>query len=344
MTPKSRIAVSDFSTFRNPVYYEKKRFSTPPGIDGMQVIVTIIPIFVIIMLGWVARKKGFITPDFLEPANKLVYYLSIPAMIFSAIARASFHEQFNGLVLSLTLLAATLLYLSADILARLLKMAPPRAGAFVQSSGHGNLGYIGLPIALYYLGENGLVKAGIICGFLMILQNLLSVVALQLHDSSSNSMPGLMSLCKKLIGNPVIMAAMAGIAASALEIPIPQVIQRSIDILGGLAPPMALLLIGASLSLQLMRTYLRPTLGAVALKLIALPAAGVLLFSTFNVQVDDYLPALILLCSPTATVAYVMAREMNGDGDFAVATISASTLFSSITFMVWLTIISSFAI
>ena len=306
----------------------------------MEVIVTIIPIFSIIILGWVARKRGFITGEFLEPANRLVYYLSLPALIFNSIAKTSFHEQFDALVLGLTLLAAAAIYLLAAIYARLVKMAPSRIGPFVQSSGHGNLGYIGLPIALYYLGQEGLAKAGIICGFLMILQNLLSVVALQMHDPTAQKLPGLKALGGKLLGNPVIIGAMAGIIVSALAIPIPRVVLRCLDILGGLAPPTALLLIGASLSLQLMRTYVRPTLSAVLLKLVLLPAFGLLLFDLFALSPDDYLPAIILLSSPTATVAYVMAREMHGDADFSVATISASTLFSSITFMLWLALVA----
>jgi predicted permease len=136
---------------------------------------------------------------------------------------------------------------------------------------------------------------------------------------------------------------MTGIAVSALELPVPRVIGRSIDILGGLAPPMALLLIGASLSLNLMRKYLLPTLGAVALKLLLLPAGGLLLFNLFHLEPGAYLPALILLCSPTATISYVMAREMHGDADFAVAAISASTLFSSLTFIIWLAGVSHLA-
>ena len=79
----------------------------------LEVIITIIPIFAIIILGWGARKKSFITPEFLEPANKLVYYLSIPAMVFISIARSSFHEHFDVKVLSLTLLAATGIYSTA---------------------------------------------------------------------------------------------------------------------------------------------------------------------------------------------------------------------------------------
>ena len=155
----------------------------------MEVIVTIIPIFVIIILGWVSRKRGFITGEFLEPANRLVFHLSIPAMIFNSIAKADFHKEFDGRVLALTLLSAASIYLLAELVSRLTCMAPARAGAFVQSSGHGNQGYIGLPVALYYLGEVGLAKASIVCGFLMILQNIFSVVALQLHGTANAGLP-----------------------------------------------------------------------------------------------------------------------------------------------------------
>lgn len=128
----------------------------------MEVMVTITPIFAIIILGWGSRKRGFITPEFLEPANKLVYYLSIPAMIFNSIAKSSFHEQFDGKVLSLTLIASTGIYAAAYGFTRLVTMEPARAGAFVQSSGHGNVGYIGIPIA-FYLGGCDLEAAPAPC-------------------------------------------------------------------------------------------------------------------------------------------------------------------------------------
>lgn len=108
----------------------------------MEAFLTIIPIFIIIILGWGARKKGFITPEFLVPANRLVYYLSIPAMIFSAIVKSSFHEQFDGEVLLLTLLAATCVYTAAFLVTRIRKVKPSRAGTFIQSSGHGNVAYL----------------------------------------------------------------------------------------------------------------------------------------------------------------------------------------------------------
>ncbi len=134
----------------------------------------------------------------------------------------------------------------------------------------------------------------------------------------------------------MIGSALAGIAVSAFNLPIPVVVQRSLDMLSGLGPPTALLLIGASLSISVMRTNLRAILTAVVIKLVVLPGIGLLLYEGLRVPAADDVPGLILLASPTATVTYVMSREMSGDADFAVAAISASTLFSAGTFLFWL--------
>ena len=81
-------------------------------------------------------------------------------------------------------------------------------------------------------------------------------------------------------------------------------------------------------------------MGAVTLKLIILPATGLVFYHGFHMGFDDYLPAMILLSTPTATVTYVMAKEMAADAEFSVAAISASTLFSSVTSIFWLSAIS----
>ncbi|PID74186.1 MAG: hypothetical protein CSB32_02075 [Desulfobacterales bacterium] len=59
----------------------------------MDIAATIIPIFIIIILGWLARRKGFLPPEFLNPANRLVYYIAIPAMIFNTLSQATLSSQ-----------------------------------------------------------------------------------------------------------------------------------------------------------------------------------------------------------------------------------------------------------
>ena len=87
-----------------------------------------------------------------------------------------------------------------------------------------------------------------------------------------------------------------------------------------------------------MRKRLAAVAGACFFKLLLLPAIGLGLFRLAGQASADWLPAIILLASPTATIAYVMAREMNADADFAVAAISATTLFSAATFVFWLSV------
>jgi predicted permease len=99
-----------------------------------------------------------------------------------------------------------------------------------------------------------------------------------------------------------------------------------------------LLLIGSSLSFTQIRRYLRPLLSIGVSKLVLLPALGLAFFHLLSLSRADTLPALILLSSPSATVTYVMSREMGGDPDLATGAISMTTLASALTFIGWLSL------
>lgn len=113
---------------------------------------------------------------------------------------------------------------------------------------------------------------------------------------------------------------------------------RCLDVLGDLALPMALLIIGASLSFNMAQSRLMTILSASAMKLILLPGIGYRMHRICDLAAA-YLTGIILLASPTATVSYVMAKEMKGDSELAVATISVSTLLSAVTFTLWLNVV-----
>ena len=302
----------------------------------MNIATTIIPIFAIIALGWFVRNKGFIQPEFLDPANRLVYYLAIPAMIFHEISKGSLSTQFDAAVILITLFSVLAVFAVAWCVGLAWRIRHGELGTFIQASFHGNLGYIGLAVAYYSLGNDGFVRASIIAGFIMILQNFLAVVALQFNSNDASTSKSKRDAVLRILGNPVILSALAGILFSSTGLKLPLVISRSLDILSGLALPMALILIGASLSFKLMRLKMFRIFSSSILKLILLPGVGFFLYRWFDIKLQDYLPGLILLASPTATLTYVMAKEMDGDSDFAVAALSCCTLLSAVTFFIWL--------
>ncbi len=305
----------------------------------MDIITTIIPIFAVIFVGWTARQRGFMPPTFLGPANQLVYYVAIPAMIFHAISQGSLSTDFNGRVALLTLSTLVFFFLLVwGVFSRMLRMTKSQFATFMQSSFHGNLGYIGLAVAYYYLGDRGLASASILAGFLMILQNFLSVFILQYYGSGTAARRPFFAVLRKILSNPVIFSALLGIGFSALEIPLHPIITRTLNIISGMALPLALLLIGASLSLSLIRSRFAAVLISGVLKLALLPGLGLFLYRIWGLSAAAYLPGLILLAAPTATITYVMAGEMNGDKQFAVAAISTNTLLSALTFFIWLSL------
>ncbi len=302
----------------------------------MDILDTILPVFLVIGLGSYCRHRRLIPEGFLAPANRLVYYLAIPAMIFSSIARSALSRHFSLPVLAGTLIPVVATYALAWLLARGTGVGRKHIGTFVQTAIHGNLGYIGFAVAFYFLGADGFAKASIVAGFLMILQNLLSVIVLQHHAPTNGARVSPRQTVGKILGNPIILSAVAGMGYALLQLPLPQVAVRTLDILSALALPLALLVIGASLSFRTGRHPLGAVILPCALKLLFLPGAGLLCFHLLGLSSRTFLPGLILLAAPSATVTYVMAKELGGDTDLAITNISVSTALSAVTFLFWL--------
>lgn len=306
----------------------------------MAIATTIVPIFVVILVGLFVQRGNFLPPEFAGPANRLVYYVAIPAMIFGAVAKSDFSALFSPLIVGFILASVTIVYFTASIIQRWLGLEPDQVGTFIQSAGHGNIGYMGLAVATYYLGETGLAHASVFGGFLMILQNILSVTALSLYATGAQVRRKRFALVRKIMANPIILAVLAGMIFSIGHIAVPVMLQRSLKIISDLALPMALLLIGGSLSFDQVRKYGKISLYTSFLKLIVLPGVGFLLFHLAGVAGNAMTAAIIIMGCPTATVTYVMSKEINGDFSLASASITLSTLASGLTLAFWLGLLS----
>jgi len=300
------------------------------------ILITIVPIFMVILVGLALRPFGLMEEGFVRPANQLVYYVAIPAMLFREVSEAALADYFSLSVVGATVLPPVAFFLAGLVLTRMATFPRQQAGTLLQCSFHGNLGYIGLAVSYYFLGSEGFTKASILAGFLMLVQNLLSVVALTRSHETQGEGLATGRVIRRVVLNPIILAAAAGILFSLARWPLPTIVDRSLKILSGMALPLALLVIGTSLSFTQLRRHLPRVFAITVSKLILLPAAGLALVHLFRLSKGDSLPALILLASPTATVSYVMSREMGGDPDLATAAISVTTLVSGVTYTFWL--------
>jgi malate permease and related proteins len=297
----------------------------------MKIIETIAPIFIIIALGYIIRRLGFLSTQFIQEANRLIFLFPLPVLIFMGIVKSDMRDVTLSHTMTV-ILPTAMVFLAACALGAALGLRRGRLGSFVQSTFHGNVSYIGLAVLFYMLGEEGLKKGSILVGILILFNNTLAIAVL---SRASGQHKNLLKAMISVIRTPLIIATFAGMAVIYFRIPTPVVMMKTLAILANIALPVALVLIGASISVGTIRNSSRLSLLSSTLKLAALPYLAVLCSHTLGIPAKDALPAVLLLATPTATSSFIMAHEMGGDPDLASGTVTLSTLLSPVAFVLW---------
>jgi len=308
-----------------------------------ETITIVLPIFMVIALGALIKRLNLVDDTFLQQTNRLVYVVFLPMLLFYKIGTADFSSYFNApLAIGSSLVIACGFALSWFYTG---KKGYPSAirGSFCQGSFRGNLAYIGLAICLNAYGNEGLTKAGILMGFLVPVLNVFAILALTLPHQSKNK-NNLPTLIISTLVNPLIIASLLGIIWSYWQLPIPYIIDRSLNITTGLTLPLALLAIGGSFSLKRMRGDLKLAGLSSAIKLILLPIFALMILVPLQVSGMDLGIGILMAATPTATATYIMAQQMDGDAELAGSIVMLATLASAFTYTIILLLLKNYGL
>ncbi len=306
----------------------------------IETITIVLPIFLVIGLGTLLKYFKLFDEAFLKQTNRLVYVVFLPLLLFYKIGTADFTTFFNApLVIGSALVIVggfTISWLYTGIR----QYSPAIRGSFCQGSFRGNLAYIGLAICLNAYGEDGLTKAGILMGFLVPVLILFAILALLLpHQNGEKNK--FSSMILQTIFNPLIIASFLGIIWSFWSLPIPLIIDRSLEITTGLALPLALLAIGGGFSFEQIKGDLYLAGAASTIKLAILPLLALLFLVPLGVTGADLGIGILFAGTPAATATYIMAQQMDGDAELAGSIVMLSTLASAFSYTIILLILKS---
>ena len=286
------------------------------------------PIFIVMGLGIWLNKTQRIDDHFVDVGSKLVFNVTLPALLFINVANTSLHSVTNPLMLTIgiggTLVAFTLL----EAMAKYWVREPSDRGVVVQGGFRANMGIIGLAYCFNAYGNEGLATASIYLGIVTIVYNVLSVITLTKSQQGGFKIANTM---RGIAKNPIILSLIAALPFSWFDVGLPAWIERTGSYFAQMTLPLALLCTGASLPLNALRSNLRNTLLAGSVKLIVMPlgmtAAGIV-FGLNGME----LGVLAMMCAaPTAAASYVMVRAMGGNAKLAATIIAATTLGSIFT-------------
>lgn len=286
----------------------------------------ILPVAMLLTLGYILKKRAFIDDSFVKIASKMVFNLTLPALLFLAISGSTINPVDHLGFILFVLLATTITCVISWVWSRIGRMDGPDGRAFVQAAFRSNLGIIGIALAIYAFGDKGKEIGALVLAVGIPAYNLLSVIVL---SSGQGVRWGNQLLL--IVQNPLIASIGVAAALRWLQVSIPVPVVSFMSSLGDMTLALALIAVGGSLDLQAFKKANWITLQIVGLKLIFLPAivsvsAFVLGFSGLELGVIT-----LMMASPTAAAAFVMAQSMNANHVLTANAIAVTTLASLFT-------------
>ncbi|SLN44255.1 AEC family transporter [Oceanibacterium hippocampi] len=282
-------------------------------------IAALVPVFIMILLGWLLRRYAFGDESFWAMAERITYFVFFPALLVNRLGHADL-SGFQVLPLAgAMILAVIVLWGLALLVARPLGLARPGASSLVQGAIRFNT-YVGFAAASALWGTAGLTLAAIVAAIMIPTVNVISVIAL------TGRQAGLRQIVLSVVRNPLILACLIGAGLSSSGTGIPALIQQVLEILGAAALPLGLLAVGAALDYQAAAASKAAIVAGVVLKLLVFPAVMALSLHLFGVQGLTAGTALLWASLPVASSAYVMSRMLGGDARLMAGIITASTV------------------
>jgi len=296
-----------------------------------------LPIFLIMLSGFILKTKNIIKKDFITAANFIVFYIALPLKLFNNVSRSSVVDNFNFELISFAIMGTIISVALIYIYSKFVVEEKNKLGAFIHGTFRGNFVYVGFSLLENVTGAVGPL-ASLVVAFVVPIYNVLAVLVLILTNSNNKAKNQFKDALKNIIKNPFIIAIGLGIIASLINFKMTPLMQNTANYFDVLATPLALLTIGATFKVDKLFSDIKAAAAASIFKLIINPALAVLAAFFFNFNNSEIFLIYIMFGVPTSISSAIITAAMGGDEDLAASIVMMTTLASvfSLTLFVFI--------
>lgn len=316
------------------------------------------PIFLVMIVGAVIKKLGIIDDHFVNKANKYVFNIALPFLLFKDIADSDISSRFDMKFMLYCMLVTTICFAGIWALTEWLMKDDGQKGSFVQGAFRGSAAILGVAFIQNLYGNSGMAPLMIVSA--VPLYNIFSVIVLTFKAHPENEENGgakkaeneenggakkaenaqyrksLKRSVINVIKNPIIIGIVLGIPFSFFCVDFPFIIDKTIESVAQTATPIALIAIGAGFQGSKAVKKVVPAMLATFIKLIGQTAVFLPIAIAMGFRNQELLAILIMLGSPATVSGYIMAKNMHNDELLASSIIMLSTLLSVGTLTGWI--------
>ncbi len=299
------------------------------------ITLALIPVFAVIMAGYLVATTRLIARDEWTAINHLCYYILLPVLIIKSISGADLSATpvlriASAMVLAILVMSALLL-LARRPLSKALALDGPAYTSLFQGATRWH-GFIALAIIAALFGDEGIIVGSIGLAIMVPLLNMINVTLLSIHGDRKGSKgaqpPGLF---RTLSRNPFIIGCAIGIALNLLPVHLPEIARATLDLIGRAALGISLLTVGAALNPASVTRKLPAVLSTALIRLLGMPALMLGACLLFGVTGDALVIAVICAAVPTASSGYILARKMGGDAELMASIVTFQVLVAMFT-------------
>ena len=295
------------------------------------------PIFLVMVIGYILRQIGMLNDNFVTVANKFNFKVTLPFMLFKDIAGVDIKAVFDIKYVLFCAIVSTICFWVVWGTAKLLVRDKTIRGAFVQSSFRGSAAVMGLAFIQNIYGSSAMGPLMIVSA--VPLYNIFSVIVLTFEANDSTGIDKKakirqagINICK----NPIILSILAGLVVGLLGIQFPMLVNKTVSNVAQMATPLALITIGAGFEGRKALAKIAPTMAASTIKLVLQPLVFLPVAAWMGFSGEKMIAILIMLASPTTPSCYIMAKSMNNDEVLTASVIVTTTLMAAFTLTGWI--------
>lgn len=277
------------------------------------IIQTVIPVFLIILLGFIIGKYKKINT---QPFINLIVYIAGPCLIFSSVSRSDINLADFSII---ALAASGVILFLALIIFIIFKLTKSKKTGLYLPMTIGNTGYLGYPVALFAFGIAGLSRAVV---YDMINSLFLFSLGIYLIHHKNE--------IKEMFKLPLLYAVVIGLLFNLLKIPVPDIIFKPIEMIGTITIPLALLVLGCQLT-KIKISSAKTALLASLFRVVGGFLVALLIVKLFSITGLVRNIILIQAAMPSAVMTMILTAKYKRDSSLVASVVLMTTILGIVT-------------
>ena len=289
----------------------------------------ILPLFVLLGLGCLLTHKGLFSEDYIARTTNLVYYVMLPAKLFLDICNVDLGVAFEPKYMAVTVVGVMIQFVLAWVCGNVLCPDKSKQSAFSHACFRGNFAYLGMALLQNIYNSESVPATAVILALVLPLYNIQGVILMTVKEGEGGIHVG--KIIMGILKNPMVLAILAGLPFAYFHIELPFVVTKSLSYLQVATSTMALLVVGASIKLDVIQSNLKMLLRVSGVKLIIMPVIWGLLAVATGLAPEQIVTLTVVGGMPAAVNVYIITDKMGGDGSMACGAVVVTHLVSLFT-------------